>query len=37
MKYVLMFTADYLTIMRDTLKDVVLTPMYVKSPVKYTL
>ena len=37
MKYVLMFTADYLTIIRDTLKDVVLTPMYVKSPVKYTL
>lgn len=37
MKYVLMFTADYLTIMRDTLKDIVLTPMYVKPPVKYTL
>lgn len=37
MKYVFMFTADYLTITRDALKDCLLTPIHVKSPVKYTL
>lgn len=37
MKYVLTFTADYLEIMKDALKDCVLTPLYVKPPVKYTL
>lgn len=37
MKYVLMFTADYLTITKDALKDCVLTPLHVKSPVKYTI
>ena len=37
MRYVLMFTAEYLTIMKDALKDCLFTPMYVKPPVKYTL
>ena len=37
MKYVLVFTAEYLSITKDILKDCVLTPLYVKSPVKYTI
>ena len=37
MKYVLEFTSEYLTIMKDALKDCILTPIHVKSPVKYTL
>lgn len=37
MKYVLVFAAEYLAIMKDALKDRVLTPLHVKSPVKYTI
>lgn len=37
MKYVLMFTADYLTIAKDALKERVRTPLYVKPPVRYTI
>lgn len=37
MKYVLVFTAEYLTIMKDALKDRVLMPLHVTSPVKYTI
>lgn len=37
MKYALEFTSDYLSILKDALKDRVFTPLYVKPPVKYTI